>query len=102
MSSYTTSHEFQGLSPNSQCYTTLGAYNSGTPTQTMAPIPAAQVLANTTLLIPAWGSMGYSSLTHGASGNCTNYFTRTNAYPGIDNQGNCTALKYLKRDACGY
>ncbi len=102
MSAYTSSHEFQGLTPSSQSYTTLGAYNAGTPTQTMAPVPAAQVLANSTLLIPAWGSMGYSSLTHGTTGNGTNYFSRTAAYPGIDNQGNCGALQYLKRDACGY
>ncbi len=101
MTTYANGKEFQGLVPNSQCYTTLGRYNATFPSQIMAPVAATQVLANRTLVIPSFGSLGYQSLTHGVGGNCTNYFNRTDAYPGIDAQGNCTSLKYIARSACG-
>lgn len=99
MSSNLRSSEYSGLNPNgSACsYVTLGSYNTGMPFGAMAPIPASQVLANTKIIIPSYGGMGYQSLTHGSTSSCGPYFNRTDAYPGMDAKGQCSATKYIAR-----
>ena len=59
-------------------YATLGYYNSNS---SVAPIAAPRV---STVVVPAYGGVGYDSLTHGVQqqGGCDNYFSIGNAYPG--------------------
>lgn len=93
--------EYSGLIPSGGAcsYTKLSAYNTSFPYGSMAPVPATQVLANTRIVVPAFGSFGYNSLTHGVSSSCGPYFNRNDAYPGMDAKGQCTATKYISR-AC--
>jgi hypothetical protein len=99
---YNTTGEYSGLNPNGTVgsYTNLANYNASYPYGggAMAPVPATQTLANSRILIPAYGSMGYNSLTHGTGANYNGvYFTRSQAYPGMNAQGQCTATQYIAR-----
>lgn len=99
---YNTTGEFSGTKPNGTVgsYTNLANYNTSYPYGggAMAPVPATQTMANQRIIIPQYGSLGYQSLTHGAGVNPNGvYFTRSGAYPGMDEQGNCTATQYISR-----
>jgi hypothetical protein len=102
--SYTTGKEFSGLIPNGSCgsYTSLANYNQaysvGANGLSALGVPAlaSQTLANNNIILPAYGSMGYNSLTHGGQSSCGTYFNRTSAYPGMDAQGNCKT-SYIAR-----
>ena len=75
-------------------YATLSHYNNGS--QGLANIPQIRGQVNGMYVVPAYGTAGYASLTHGDTApSCSGFFNITSAYGQGANNCNTQYVKKL-------